>query len=173
MPETKRPRVALFTTYKLATGSQFPKMRAALAGRTNAPELELKSRDAHLSSAHEQALEKFLAYDRSRAARGRPRPKTRLTSEPPGTARGLTVWLGLSRSDHQEPGADAAGLARRSEGQRRGDDACGWRRRGSGAGRVRRLDGEGIGGSGSQAVTVQVRRRWWCRYGGGPEDVTV
>jgi flavodoxin len=61
MPETKRPRVALFTTYKLATGSQFPKMRAALAGRTNAPELELKSRDAHLSSAHEQALEKFLA----------------------------------------------------------------------------------------------------------------
>ena len=37
MPETKRPRVALFTTYLLATGSQFPKMRAALAGKTSAP----------------------------------------------------------------------------------------------------------------------------------------
>jgi flavodoxin len=61
MPETRRPRVALFTTYLLATGSQFPKMRAALAGKTNAPVLELKSRHGRLSAADEQALAKFIA----------------------------------------------------------------------------------------------------------------
>jgi hypothetical protein len=61
MPETKRPRVALFTTYKLATGSQFAKMRAALAGKTNGPELELKSRNGLLSAADERALEGFIA----------------------------------------------------------------------------------------------------------------
>ncbi len=56
-----RPRVALFTTYKLRTGSQFPMMRAALAGKTAAPQLELKSRDGRLSSADEAALEQFLS----------------------------------------------------------------------------------------------------------------
>jgi len=61
MPETKRPRVGLFTTYKLATGSQFPKMRAALAGKTNDPLFELKSRNGHLSAADEKTLEAFLA----------------------------------------------------------------------------------------------------------------
>ncbi len=61
MPATKRPRVALFTTYLLATGSQFPGMRAALTGKTNVPALELKSRHGHLSAADEQALEKFIA----------------------------------------------------------------------------------------------------------------
>jgi flavodoxin len=60
MPQTKRPRVGLFTTYKLATGSQFTKMRAALAGKTNAPEIELKSRGGHLSAANEAAIVAFL-----------------------------------------------------------------------------------------------------------------
>jgi flavodoxin len=63
MPEMKRPKVALFTTYKLVTGSQFPKMRAALAARTNPPELELKSRNGHVSRPDEEALERFLAAD--------------------------------------------------------------------------------------------------------------
>ena len=63
MPETKRPRVALFTTYILATGSQFPKMRTALVGKTNVPELELKSRNGHLSTADERALERFVAQN--------------------------------------------------------------------------------------------------------------
>ena len=63
MPETKRPRVALFTTYILATGSQFPKMRTALVGKTNGPELELKSRNGHLSTADERALERFVAQN--------------------------------------------------------------------------------------------------------------
>ncbi|MGD0862965.1 MAG: hypothetical protein ABSA21_09405 [Candidatus Limnocylindrales bacterium] len=60
MPETKRPGVALFTTYKLATGSQFPRMRAALAGKTKAPELELKSRRGHLSPADEKVLDSLV-----------------------------------------------------------------------------------------------------------------
>ena len=51
MPATTRPKVALFTTYKLATGSQFRKMRAALGTRTAAPSIELKSRSGHLSDA--------------------------------------------------------------------------------------------------------------------------
>jgi flavodoxin len=56
-----RPKVALFTTYQLRTGSQFPKMRAALAGKTGAPQLELQSRDGRLSAADEQALERFVS----------------------------------------------------------------------------------------------------------------
>jgi flavodoxin len=61
MPATPRPKVALFTTYQLRIGSQFPKMRAALAGKTASPQLELKSRNGHLSAADEPALEQFLA----------------------------------------------------------------------------------------------------------------
>ena len=61
MPATPQPKVALFTTYQLRTGSQFPKMRAALAGKTASPQLELKSRNGHLSAADERSLEQFLA----------------------------------------------------------------------------------------------------------------
>jgi flavodoxin len=55
-----RPKTALFTTYKLRTGSMFPRMKTALAGKTAAPALELKSRDGTLSRADETALERFL-----------------------------------------------------------------------------------------------------------------
>jgi flavodoxin len=55
------PKVALFTTYKLRTGSQFPKMRAVLDGKTRAPELALQSRDGRVSPADEQSLGRFLA----------------------------------------------------------------------------------------------------------------
>jgi flavodoxin len=61
MPATPRPRVALFTTYQLRTGGQFLKMRAALTGKTASPQLELKSRNGHLSAADERSLEQFLA----------------------------------------------------------------------------------------------------------------
>jgi flavodoxin len=61
MPEVRGARVGLFTTYKLVTGSQFPRMRAALEGKTNPPELELKSRNGHLSTADERALESFIS----------------------------------------------------------------------------------------------------------------
>ena len=60
-PAPTTPKVGLFTTYKVATGSQFPKMRAALEGKTAPPTLELKSRTGHLSPADEKALERFLA----------------------------------------------------------------------------------------------------------------
>lgn len=58
---TARPRVALFTTYKLLTGSQFPRMRAALSGKTPSPALDLKSRSGALSDADRRALEEFVA----------------------------------------------------------------------------------------------------------------
>jgi hypothetical protein len=46
--------------FKLLTGSQFPKMRAALAGKTAAPQLELKSRDGRLFPKDDEALELFI-----------------------------------------------------------------------------------------------------------------
>ncbi len=61
LPALTRPRIGLFTTYKLATGSMFAKMRDPLAGRTPAVSLELKSRDGHLSEANRRALEAFVA----------------------------------------------------------------------------------------------------------------
>ena len=58
---TARPKVALFTTYQLRTGSQFPRMRSALQGKTPAPALELKSRDGSLSDQDRRALNDFIA----------------------------------------------------------------------------------------------------------------
>jgi flavodoxin len=53
-------RVGLFTTYKLATGSMFARMRAALEGKARPVELELKSRDGHLSEVGRAALDRFI-----------------------------------------------------------------------------------------------------------------
>jgi flavodoxin len=61
MPALARPRVSLFTTYKLATGSQFPKMRAALRGKSPEPSLELKSRNGRLSERDRHAIDAFIA----------------------------------------------------------------------------------------------------------------
>jgi flavodoxin len=61
MSPATTPRLALFTTYQLRTGSQFSKMRAALGGKTRAPELELKSRNGHLSDEDKAALDRFVA----------------------------------------------------------------------------------------------------------------
>ena len=60
LPRLDRARVGLFTTYKLATGSMFARMRAALAGKADRLDLELKSRGGHLSDAGRQALDRFL-----------------------------------------------------------------------------------------------------------------
>ena len=60
LPALGKGRVGLFTTYKLATGSMFAKMRAALAGKVDRVDLELKSRDGHLSEAGRLALDRFL-----------------------------------------------------------------------------------------------------------------
>jgi flavodoxin len=61
IPSTTVPRVGLFTTYKLATGSMFAQMRGHLAGRLPAPRLELKSRSDTLSESNRRALERFVA----------------------------------------------------------------------------------------------------------------
>ncbi len=60
VPTLGRARVGLFTTYKLATGSMFPRMRRALAGKAERVDLELKSRDGHLSDAGRAALDRLL-----------------------------------------------------------------------------------------------------------------
>lgn len=61
IPMLTAPRVGLFTTYKLATGSMFGQMRRHLAGRTAEPRLELRSRNGRLSQSDRQALERFIA----------------------------------------------------------------------------------------------------------------
>ena len=58
---TAAPKVALFTTYQLRTGSQFPKMRAALKGKAPSPTLELKSRNGRLTDHDKSRLNDFLA----------------------------------------------------------------------------------------------------------------
>jgi len=61
IPATTGPRLGLFTTYKLATGSMFAQMRWHLDGRLSAPGLELKSRTGRLSESNRRALERFIA----------------------------------------------------------------------------------------------------------------
>lgn len=59
LPSLGSARVGLFTTYKLATGSMFGRMRSALAATGARIELELKSRDGRLSDAGRRALDRF------------------------------------------------------------------------------------------------------------------
>ncbi len=61
IPELRGPRVGLFATYRLLTGSMFGKMRAELSGRTGPIELELKSRDGNLSEDQRRALDRIAA----------------------------------------------------------------------------------------------------------------
>ena len=60
MPALDGARVGLFTTYKLATGSMFARMRAAIGAKAGRYDIELKSRDGHLSDAGRQALDRFI-----------------------------------------------------------------------------------------------------------------
>ena len=60
VPSLDGARVGLFTTYKLATGSMFGRMRAALAGKADRIDLELKSRDGRLSDAGRRALDRLV-----------------------------------------------------------------------------------------------------------------
>ena len=58
MPDVK---VALFTTYKILTGSMFRNMYKHLKGRFATPSMELKSRNGLLSEKDKQALENFIS----------------------------------------------------------------------------------------------------------------
>ena len=57
MPEAK---LALFTTYKILTGSMFRNMYKKLKGRFAHPALELKSWDGFLSEKNKQDLDQFI-----------------------------------------------------------------------------------------------------------------
>lgn len=61
LPDLQGARVALFTTYKLATGSMFRRMRAELARTGATIDLELKSRNGQLSADHQRQLDAWLA----------------------------------------------------------------------------------------------------------------
>lgn len=58
------PRVALFTTYRLLTGSMFARMRSCLGDKAGPVELELSSRDGRLSEAQRRQLDGFLTASR-------------------------------------------------------------------------------------------------------------
>lgn len=60
VPSLGDAKVGLFTTYRIATGSMFSRMRAALATRTGRIGLEIKSRDGHLADAGRLALDRFV-----------------------------------------------------------------------------------------------------------------
>jgi flavodoxin len=61
LPSKPDAKLALFTTYKILTGSMFRNMAKVLKGRFAKPSLELKSRDGLLSQADKLALDDFLA----------------------------------------------------------------------------------------------------------------
>jgi flavodoxin len=60
LPPITRPRVGLFTTYKLVTGTMFQRMRDALSGKVSRADFELKSRNGHLSDAGRRDLDRFV-----------------------------------------------------------------------------------------------------------------
>ena len=60
LPRLDKPRVALFTTYKLATGSMFRRMRDALRDQAPRIELELKAKGRELTDGGRRALDAFL-----------------------------------------------------------------------------------------------------------------
>jgi len=61
LPSVPDVKVALFTTYKILTGSMFRNMYKQLKGKFATPSLELKSRNGSLSEEDKQALENLIS----------------------------------------------------------------------------------------------------------------
>ena len=61
LPSKPEMKVALFTTYKILTGSMFRNMYKHLKGKYATPSLELKSRNGSLSEEDQQALENLIS----------------------------------------------------------------------------------------------------------------
>ena len=61
LPSKPDTKVALFTTYKILTGSMFRNMYKQLKGKFATPSLELKSRNGSLSEEDKQALENLIS----------------------------------------------------------------------------------------------------------------
>ena len=56
LPDLKDKKVGLFTTYKLATGSMFKKMKKHLPGKMEQIQVELKSKNGSLSEQDKSVL---------------------------------------------------------------------------------------------------------------------
>ena len=61
LPEIKDKKIALFTTYKLATGSMFKKMEKPISNKINKIDLKLKAKGDELDSSHKGLLDAFLS----------------------------------------------------------------------------------------------------------------
>jgi flavodoxin len=61
LPNNIKSKTALFTTYKMLTGSMFKKMRKYLNGHITSGLTELKSRNGKLSESDKIVLDKFLS----------------------------------------------------------------------------------------------------------------
>jgi flavodoxin len=61
LPSKQVPKVALFTTYKVLTGSMFRKMYKELKGKFAPPTLELKARGQFLSEKNRQDIDRFIS----------------------------------------------------------------------------------------------------------------
>lgn len=55
-----KSKIALFTTYKIATGSMFSQMRKNLPGNVNSSVLEIKSRDGSLRGESAEKMGQFI-----------------------------------------------------------------------------------------------------------------
>ena len=60
LPKMPDAKLALFTTYKILTGSMFRNMNKKIKGRFAYPALQLKSRDRFLSEKNKQDLDQFI-----------------------------------------------------------------------------------------------------------------
>jgi flavodoxin len=60
LPDKILSKTALFTTYKMLTGSMFKIMCKQLSGKVNFPLTELKSRNGKLSESDKLVLESFI-----------------------------------------------------------------------------------------------------------------
>ena len=62
MPVIKKKTLALFTTYKIATGSMFRKMENILTDKSDPPKAILKSRSKQLTDKNRSTLEVFINF---------------------------------------------------------------------------------------------------------------
>jgi flavodoxin len=60
LPETLKAKTALFTTYKVLTGSMFKNMRKQLNGKADSCKTEIKSRNGFLSEKDKEAIDAFI-----------------------------------------------------------------------------------------------------------------
>ena len=60
LPDMKNKKVGLFTTYKLATGSMFKKMKKHLNAKISSSLMEMKSKNGTLSEADKILLDNFI-----------------------------------------------------------------------------------------------------------------